>query len=248
MASYMDMVTVLMCMFIVLFAMSTVDQEKFEALSASLATGFGQEPSDKVDVTTGVVVPPELVDENGDDFADIDMAAAQTEFSELSALRERLRKVLADNGLEADVTFTIDERGLTIGLVSAETFFTTNSTTLSAKAVRVLDALGSVLVSAPNEISVEGHADVRGSVAPYPTNWELSAGRSTQVLRHLVESSGLPPTHLKSVGFGDTRPVAAGSSADALAKNRRVDIVVLSDANEEVRALIPEAQAGQPSS
>ncbi len=62
-----------------------------------------------------VVVPPELVDEKGEDFADVDLAAAQTEFDELSALRERLRQVLAENGLEADVTFTIDERGLTIG-------------------------------------------------------------------------------------------------------------------------------------
>lgn len=249
MASYLDMVTVLMCMFIVLFAMSTVDQEKFEQLSASLATGFGQDPSKLADTAEGVVVPPELVDEEGEDFADVDAAAAQVEFDELSALRERLRQALAQRGLEPDVTFTIDERGLTIGLVSAETFFTTNSTELSPAAVQVLDALGSVLVSASNEISVEGHADVRGSVAPFPTNWELSAGRSTQVLRHLVEASGLPPAHLKSVGFGDTRPVAAGASSEALAQNRRVDIVVLSDAEEEVRALIPAAAAvAQPSS
>lgn len=248
MASYMDMVTVLMCMFIVLFAMSTVDQEKFEALSASLATGFGQEPSENIDVASGVVVPPELIDESGDDFANVEMAAAELEFNELADLRERLRKALATEGLEADVTFTIDERGLTIGLVSAETFFTTNSTSLNPAAVKVLNTLGSVLVTASNEISVEGHADVRGSVAPYPTNWELSSGRSTQVLRHLVESSGLPPAHLKSVGFGDTRPIANGASAEALAQNRRVDIVVLSDANEEVRALIPEAQAAQASS
>lgn len=68
------------------------------------------------------------------------------------------------------------------------------------------------------------------------------------MLRHLVEASGLPPAHLKSVGFGDTRPVAAGDAPEALAQNRRVDIVVLSDANEEVRALIPQAQAGKPSS
>ncbi|MFS0892937.1 flagellar motor protein MotB [Microbacterium sp. 179-I 3D2 NHS] len=249
MASYLDMVTVLMCMFIVLFAMSTVDQEKFQALSASLATGFGQKPSEEVDVSSGVVVPPELVDDEGEDFADIEHAAAQTEFDELSALRERLRQVLAERGLEADVTFTIDERGLTIGLVSAETFFQTNSTELSPVAVLVLDALGSVLVTAPNEISVEGHADVRGSAAPFPTNWELSAGRSTQVLRHLVEKSGLPPVRLKSVGFGDTRPFAEGDSPEALAQNRRVDIVVLSDAEEEVRALIPgTAAAQQPSS
>lgn len=250
MASYMDMVTVLMCMFIVLFAMSTVDQEKYEQLSASLATGFGQEPSKDVDVSDGVIVPADLMDEDGESFADVDVdvTAAQREFDELSALRERLRKALADRDLEEDVTFTIDERGLTIGLVSAETFFDTNSTVLSRKAVRVLDALGSVLVDTPNEISVEGHADARGSVAPFPTNWELSSGRSTQVLRHLVEDSGIASAHIKSVGFGDTRPIAKGKSEKALAQNRRVDIVVLSDATEEVRELIPGAQPAKPSS
>ncbi|MDP3953069.1 flagellar motor protein MotB [Microbacterium sp.] len=246
MASYLDMITVLMCLFIVLFAMSTVDQKKFEALSASLATGFGQEPTELVDAAEGVVVPPDLVDEEGDDFADLELAAALTEFDDLSALRERLREALARNGLEADVTFTIDDRGLTVGLVSAETFFATNSTNLSGTAVAVLDALGAVLVDVPNEISVEGHADNRGSIAPFPTNWELSSGRSTQVLRHLVEACGLPPTHVKSVGFGDTRPVADGTSAQALAQNRRVDIVVLSEAKEEVRELLPSVQASQP--
>ncbi|WP_194420334.1 OmpA/MotB family protein [Microbacterium abyssi] len=244
MASYLDMVTVLMCLFIVLFAMSTVDQEKFEALSASLATGFGQDPSEFADVAEGVVVPPELIDEEGEP-ADPDLAAAVKEFDDLSALRERLREALAQNHLEADVTFTIDDRGLTIGLVSAETFFDTNSTNLSAKAVAVLDTLGGVLVDVPNEISVEGHADHRGAVAPFPTNWELSSGRSTQVLRHLVEAGGLPANNVKSVGYADTRPIAEGSSAAALAKNRRVDIVVLSQVKEEVRNLIPSVQSSK---
>lgn len=243
MASYLDMVTVLMCLFIVLFAMSTVDQQKFAALSNSLATGFGQEQTELVDVSKGVVVPTDL---QGEDFTDPDLDAARTEFDDLSALRERLREVLGAHGLETDVTFTIDDRGLTIGLISAETFFDTNSTVLSGTATAVLDALGTVLVDVPNEISVEGHADHRGSAAPFPTNWELSSGRSTQVLRHLVEACGLPPAHIKSVGFGDTRPTAEGTSPEALAQNRRVDIVILSEATEEVRQLLPAVQAAQP--
>lgn len=249
MASYLDMVTVLMCMFIVLFAMSTVDQEKFEQLRASLATGFGQVATDDVDVSDGVVVPADLVEEKGEAFADVDvaLAAARHEFDELSALRDRLRRALTDRGLDRNVTFTIDERGLTIGLVSAETFFTTNSAQLSATAVSVLDALGSVLATVDNQISVEGHADHRTSAAPFPSNWELSASRSTQVLRHLVDHGGLDPGHVRSVGFGDTRPVADGSSDRALAQNRRVDIVVLSDQPEEVRRLLPELQAGERS-
>lgn len=245
MASYLDMVTVLMCMFIVLFAMSTVDKDKFAALSASLATGFGQHPSEVADVSQGVVVPAELLDQKAEGFADIPLAEARTEFDELSALRDRVRKALAQKGLEDAATLSIDERGLTIGLVSADTYFATNSTALSQKAVTILDVLGGVLRGIPNQISIEGHADSRTAVAPFPTNWELSAGRSTQVLRYLVEDRGLDPGHVKSVGFGDAHPVAAGTSAVALAQNRRVDIVVLSDAEEGVRRLLPGLQAAQ---
>ncbi|HTN54913.1 MAG TPA: flagellar motor protein MotB [Microbacterium sp.] len=247
MASYLDMITVLMCMFIVLFSMSSIDRKKFEALSASLATGFGQTQTDKADVSQGVIVPAELVDEQGEAFADIDLSAARAELDDLSALRERIRAALHQRGLADTATFTIDDRGLTISLVSAETFFATNSTALSRLAVNILNTLGGVLAGIPNELSIEGHADTRQSAAPFATNWELSAARATQVLRHLVEACGINPGAVKSVGYGDARPVAEGTSAEALAQNRRVDVVVLSDADEEVRRLLPALQAKTPS-
>ncbi|GAA3666013.1 OmpA/MotB family protein [Microbacterium marinilacus] len=238
MASYLDMVTVLMCLFIVLFAMSSVDQQKFDALRDSLATGFGQEPTDEIDFS-GLVLPPELRAKDVGYASNADLAAAQAELDDLRSLRERLEGALEARGIADTAEFTIDDRGLTVGLVGAETFFSTNSVDLTAKAVTVLDALGSVLVDVPNRISVEGHADHRAPVAPYPTNWELSSGRATQVLRHLVEADGLQGDRTQAVGFGATRPLADGSDDESLARNRRVDIVVLSDAAEEVRALIP---------
>jgi len=247
MASYLDMITVLMCMFIVMFAMSTVDQEKFEALRASLATGFGAEVTDVTDASEGVVVPEELLDEKGEGFTAVHLTEAETEYDELSELRVRLQEALDAQGLGAAVTFTIDERGLTVGLVSGETFFDTNSTVLSDKARAVLGAMGAILAAQPHEISVEGHADNRAPVAPFPTNWELSAGRSTQVLRFLVETQGVDGTRVKSVGYGDTRPVAAGADSAQLAQNRRVDIVILSDAEEEVRQLLPTVVAAATS-
>ena len=248
MASYLDMITVLMCMFIVLFAMSTVDQQKFQALSASLATGFGQEKTDDVDVSQGVIVPAEMLDEKGEGFADVELSAAQKEFDDLSALRDRIRDALAQQGLADSATFTIDARGLTISLVSAETFFATNSSMLSSVAVDILDTLGAVLTTIPNQISVEGHADNRQSVAPFATNWELSSGRSTQVLRYLVEARGVDGTRIKSVGFGDRHPIAKGTSPADLAQNRRVGIVVLSDADEQVRHMLSELQEAYPES
>lgn len=239
MASYMDMVTVLMCLFIVLFAMSTVDQDKFIALKNSLATGFGSVDVGKLDTATGVVVPEELVDEQGAGFTEAEQAAAEVD--SLLALREQLRSALASQNLEHTVTFVIDQRGLTVGLIGWETFFQPNSIQLQGEALTVVDTLGPILAAAQHNVSVEGHADYRGSPTPFPTDWELSGGRATQVLRRMVESAGFPGSQISAVGYGSTRPARTGDSAEDAAINRRVDIAVLSDLPESARNLIPSA-------
>ncbi|MET0934126.1 MAG: flagellar motor protein MotB [Mycetocola sp.] len=237
MASYMDMVTVLMCMFIVLFAMSTVDQEKFEKLRNSLAAGFGVTETEFADTATGVVVPPEKVDSEGEGFTDIDIARA--ELDKLLALKERISTNLAAQGLLSAVEFDIGERGLTVRLVSTETFFEANSDILTGDVVAVLDAVSQPLAESDYRISVEGHADYRDPDGAFPTNWELSSGRSVQVLRHLVEQRAIPADRVASVGYGSAHPLATGASSDELALNRRVDVVALSDQPESIRQLLP---------
>lgn len=157
MASYMDMVTVLMCMFIVLFAMSTVDQKKFEALKNSLATGFGQVKTEKIDTASGVVVPPAQVDQKGDTT---DLQLAKQEAQNLERIRDAIQAALTRDGLQDAVQMKIDARGLTIGLVGSSTFFDSNHAELSATAVRVLDDIGPVIGPEVYQVSVEGHADV----------------------------------------------------------------------------------------
>jgi chemotaxis protein MotB len=242
MASYMDMVTVLMCMFIVLFAMSAVDQGKFEQLKNSLATGFGQEPSELVDASLGVIVPAELVEEEGDSFTDFELA--EKELEQLIALREQIRANLTLIGQQNTVDFSIDSRGLTVRLVGSETFFATNSTGLSTVAVQVLNAVGPALAGSHYAVSVEGHADSRAAQYPFPSNWELSSGRATGVLRHLVEATGVPAGRIGADGFGSARPLAAEASAAEQATNRRVDVVVLSNQTDAVRALLSQLAAG----
>ncbi|WP_314096930.1 flagellar motor protein MotB [Microbacterium foliorum] len=239
--SYADMVTVLMCLFIVLFAVSNVDKTKFELLANSLATGFGQESTEGgADTAEGIVVPEELQDDDG--VVDL-TARAEAEFESLEQLRDRMTASLATQGLQDTVQFVIDDRGLQVGLVGAETFFADNSTALSAKADSVLDAIGDVLTTVDNQVSVEGHADHRVSALPFPTNWELSGGRATQVARFLVEHEGVGGPRVKATAYSDTRPIAQGDSPQALASNRRVDIVVESTEAEQVRALIPAIAA-----
>jgi chemotaxis protein MotB len=243
MASYMDMVTVLMCMFIVLFAMSTVDQDKYEQLRNSLATGFGAVEVGAVDTAEGTVVPADQVDAEGEGFTAAQLAVHEVD--DLEALKQAVSAGLEASGLQPSVSFTLDTRGLTIRLVGSESYFASNRAELSDAAHRVLGTIAAPLAASGREVSVEGHADVRNSAPPYPSNWELSSARATQVLRDLVERGGIAQDRIQAVGFGSSRPLAPGTSPDELALNRRVDIVVLTNQSEEVSSLIPGVVAGE---
>lgn len=239
MASYMDMVTVLMCMFIVLFAMSTVDAKKFEELKNSLATGFGVVTSQKVDTAKGVVVPPENVGDVVNDEKPTDLQLAMMEVQDLQRVKEALQEQLRRKGVLDAVSFELDERGLTVRLVGSRTFFTPNSSTLSSKALVVLDVISPVLATTPYQLAIEAHADKHGSPAPFATDWELSSSRATQVLRRMVENGGVPGDRVRAIGFGSSRPLTTEETVAAYAMNRRADIVVLSDKPDGVRELIP---------
>lgn len=266
--SYADMVTVLMCLFIVLYAMSTVDANKFAKLRDSLATGFGAVASETVDTASGTIVPPELVDENLEAFAqksEQDPAApvsqteppaeqqpeptpdpsplelAKKEVNELRALEAQMKAGLAAEGIISNVEFQIDTRGLTVKLVGSQTFFAPDRPELTARATQVLKIISPVLAPAGMEIMVEGHA--ANGVTAYPSTWELSSARAVNVLRHMVEKGGIPQGTIGAVAFGSARQVNDDSTPELMELNRRVDIAVLSDQADVVRALIPEAMA-----
>jgi len=243
MASYMDMVTVLMCMFIVLFAMSSVDQEKFVQLKNSLATGFGSTDVGKLDTAKGVVVTADKANQ-GEATGFTDLQLAMSEVENLQAAQKSLQDAVDAKGIGSEVQFVIDSRGLTIGLIGSEAFFAPNLANLSSQAIQVLDTIAPILAAQPNEVKIEGHADRHGVTINYPTDWELSSGRATAVLRRLVEHGGIAQERISAVGYGSARPVATGSDLAAMAQNRRVDTVMLSTQPEAVRALIPSVLDG----
>lgn len=268
MVSYSDMLTVMMGLFIVLYAMSQVDMAKFEALRSSLAAGFGNDsilvgdpgvldetddpaPGEEQGISPAFspvtpVVPEQAGNpaSSGGAADEALYAAARAEVDRLEAVEAEIAARLAAVGLSSSVQMRITERGLVIGLVADDVFFAPASAELTPTAQAVLDAIAPALAVIPDQVSVEGHANVLPVSGRYPTNWELSADRATQVLRHFVERNGLGADRVMSVGFGDARPIAAGSDEAALAMNRRVDVVVLSGASEDVRALLPVV-AGQ---
>ncbi len=267
--SYADMVTVLMCLFIVLYAMSTVDANKFEKLRNSLATGFGAVASETVDTASGTVVPPEMVDQQLEAFAgqaekaedktepkdpaepaepaepqapDAQASAmelAKKEVEKLRALEAAMRAGLAAEGLSENVEFTVDPRGLTVRLVGSQAFFSADRPELSTRATQVLKVVSPVLAPTDLEIMVEGHA--ANGVTAFPSTWELSSARAVNVLRFMVERGGIPQGKIGAVAFGSARQVNDDSTPELMELNRRVDIAVLSDEPDIVRALIPEA-------
>lgn len=242
MASYMDMVTVLMCLFIVLYAMSTVDAEKWENLKLGLATGFGQTPSESVDTASGIVVPEELVGQAGPSEGYAGYVPEPTEFEQMQQFADTISAQLGDSGLAAAVEFEIEDRGLVVKLTGVDTFFDGNSARLRPDAIAVLSAIGPGLASSGRELSIEGHADPRFNPAPYATTWELAGARATSVLRYLVESAGVGGNKISGTTYGSAHP-----ASDDPALNRRVDIVVLTTDPEGLAQQLSQESGGTSS-
>lgn len=264
--SYMDMVTVMMCLFIVLFAISQVDQHKFEQLSKSLGAAFGGQASQLtvldgsdglLEGQTGSNGPgqqdPKSVDAKMIQLQQVtdqekSLQVARQEISNMQELRQYLESDLQAKGLADEVSFRYTERGLVVGLVTDNVFFQPSQATLSSTTQQVLDTMAPRLRDLPNGLSVEGHANILPADAPYETNWELSVDRATKVTRRLVEVDGIPGNRIQATGFGDTRPLATGNDPASLAMNRRVDIVVettvTGEAREKMAQLLDGAQAG----
>lgn len=264
--SYADMMTVLVGLFIVLYAISQVDQAKFEELRQSLAAGFGTTAPAVVMVggdgalagAEDVPIVPDLAADTGIDQKTIttgdvetmsedarNLQAAVAEYHRLDAIATQIAQALDEQALGDRVRFRITDRGLIIGLVADDVFFSAASAELTEIATHVIDTVTPVLVGLPDEVSVEGHANVLPVSGRYATNWELSADRATQVLRRMVEVGGLPGNRVGATGFGDARPLEGSTGAEALEVNRRVDLVILSGVPESVRTLLPSVAAAE---
>ncbi|WP_102510151.1 OmpA/MotB family protein [Sanguibacter massiliensis] len=255
--SYSDMMTVLMALFLVMYAISQVDADKFEALRASLSRGFGHTGdvvlvggTGVMDATSDLVGVPDvgstltgLGDQVGDgDHTAQEYAAAQSEFANLSSLRDEVADALGEKGHDGAVEFRVTQAGLVIGMVTTDVFFDPGSDAIGGEFREVVDAIGGPLGTSSYEMKIEGHADTVPVGSRFETNWDLSAARATAVLRRLVEHRGVAPDRISAVGYGEARPLVDGTDAAALAANRRVDIVVLSSQPERVRELLPTIQ------
>jgi chemotaxis protein MotB len=255
--TYADMLTVLMALFLVMFAMSVVDQTKAEQLAGSVRDYFGTGPT-LLDGGSGLLDTPSAP-KGSDEQLELEVQAAVAALDEKKAkakavaaendqLREVQRRItesLTGKGLQNSVRFVIDERGLVVTIVTDEVLFDLGSATLLPAGRTVLDGVGPALVPLPNPITVEGHTDnLPISGGRFPSNWELSTERATTVLRHIMTSQRIPAKRMSAAGYADQRPLVENTPATR-AVNRRVEVIVRATA-ANAGAPVTSQPASQP--
>lgn len=241
--SYADFITLLFAFFVVMYAISSVNEGKYKVLSNSLVNAFknttGEPGGQPMAIIQGApIMPPKPVTKP-------DRQAPQREADEVRGMqREKMRDVAGDimQALQplvaqGKVRLLETSRGVTIE-INDSILFGLGQANLQAESISALRAVAAVLADSDFPITIEGHTDnVPIATLQFPSNWELSAMRATTVLR-LFNDSGVGAERLTAIGYGETRPVETNTTADGRARNRRVSILIDSARPEEPTELI----------
>jgi chemotaxis protein MotB len=257
---YADMLTLLMGLFLVLWAIGNQDLAKMKefaqgfssavGISQPLEGGGGVLPDGVAATPTTTTLVPLMGEELSQARAALDReadaaAAAQADQAQLTQAEGIIREGAVAAGLGDAVTFRREDRGLIVSIVSDDVLFAAGSADLQVDGSTALDALAGALATLPNSISIEGHTDdVPISSGRFPSNWELSTARAGVVLRYLVDRHGLDPSRLVAGGYAEQRPLESNATPEGRARNRRVDIAVLSSAAVVDDAAAPSGATG----
>lgn len=229
---YGDLVTLLLALFVVMYAISSVNEGKYRAASASLSEAFNGVPRTAVPVQIGTIpvlskgreldvnlVESERIEEGG--------AMSESTDEQLSSkeMADQLNASMADL-IEAKV-IVVRQMPYSIEVeIQTDLLFTSGEAKLSVKAEQILKRLADALKKFPNPIRVEGHTDnVPIQSAAYPSNWELSAARAATVV-HLLMRSGVEPQRMSVIGMSEYRPLADNSDEAGRNRNRRVQLII----------------------
>lgn len=221
--SYADFMTLLFAFFVVMYAISSVNEGKYRVLSNSLVTAFGTPGKEP-----GTVANPAEANIQGMRQARRDAAqrlARQQQAERMKSIASELLEVMAPLVRHGVVSVVETDRGITIE-INDSLLFAPGQAQLDPRAVLAMQSVANVIAPTEYPIIIEGHTDnVPISTPQFPSNWELSAVRATTVLRLFAES-GVGAARLTAIGYGDQRPVAGNESPVGRARNRRVAIQI----------------------
>lgn len=249
MVSYADFITLLFAFFVVMYSISSVNEGKYKTLSDSLGVAFSiKEQSPAISPIQIGSLPTTIQPIPLDNPATQDAEKRRQlsdeilrERQQLSQVSDQLGQVLAP--FIDDKLVSVKKNDYWIELeMNSELLFLSGEAELSKKAVSVLEKVVDVIKALPNMVNVEGHTDnVPIENLIFRSNWDLSSARATSVVHELVKA-GIAPSRLSAIGYGEFHPIGDNKIEDGRFRNRRVVLVLMSQAfarygaNDEERA------------
>lgn len=202
--TYSDLITLLLGLFIILYAISNIDARKYEKMITAISNVFGHEG--KVVGLEDKIINLELPSNN---------------------LKIELAKIIREYKYDNYVKLEENERGITIHIMD-EILFPSGSAELTKSSLLVLKNIASVIRELPNDIRIEGHTDnVPISKPNYPSNWHLSVARALNTAYYLINNESLPSDKVSIVGYSEYKPIASNETEEGRSMNRRVDLVII---------------------
>jgi chemotaxis protein MotB len=224
--SYADFITLMFAFFVVMFASSQADKAKVATVSSAVTRALeeGKIPS-KVQEMFG----KDRSDKRRESSQGLKDLKAGT-LAELTPSMRQLTAELAPEIRQGKLQITLEARGLVISLKEAA-FFPPGDSTIAPEGYEILSKVAATIRKVPNPVRLEGHTDsIPIHNSRFANNWELSAARSIAMLQLLTTRYEVPTGRLAVVGYAETIAVDSNETADGRAKNRRVDVTILSEA------------------
>lgn len=262
MATFSDLMNLLLCFFVLLFAMSSVDQEKFEELVVSLSSSFGILEGGSASVIEGNMISTGVSDLNklddyyedlglntegeADDINDKEQETMSGESvleqanlmgtNQSEEMSEQIESQVQQSGMtgQVEIDFTAQYVQLTL---NGALLFDSAKADIRSDAVPIVDKVGDILDNYSGRmIEIVGYTDSVPLLddPKYDDNWDLSSARAKSVLMYLVNNKGMDLTKMKASGRGENDPVASNDTAEGRAQNRRVEIKIYNELNSDV--------------
>lgn len=233
---YSDLMTLLLALFIVLFASSAVDAQKFQSMSKVFSEIFTG--------GTGIVDYESIEQKNGEELADetkekLEKEKEQTqvpvdEQTTLSATQERVNQYILEKGLTGQLKTSLTSEGLLV-TINDSVLFDSGSAEVREEDIAIAKEISDLLViDPPHNVIISGHTDnVPIQNSNFSSNWELSVMRAVNFMKIILENDQLDPRMFSAKGFGEFQPIASNDTEEGKAKNRRVEVLILPNGKTE---------------
>lgn len=255
MNTFADLMNLLLCFFVLLFAMSTVDAQKFEMIAASFSQTFSIFSGGQTSIGEGMLLgngvsqlndldqymnsmgksaESESESEELDEIDEMQEKIEEAKLAESEKLAERIEEAIEESQMEDMIQLDFTSQYVQLTLKGA-ILFDSGSASLKTDAMPIVEKVALILERyAEHEIEIEGHTDnVPIHTSKYTNNNELSSSRALSMFDYLVEHTTLQPMQIKHSGRGEYMPIADNSTPEGRAKNRRIEIKIYNELSGE---------------